>query len=68
MSFAKLLRLLISGVAAFMLLMAVILAPLAYFDGSAKSEWLKKTRNVDIEWYRATFLDVKIGDQNIEIK
>jgi hypothetical protein len=39
-----------------------------YLEGSAKSDWLKQERNVDIPWYRAVFLDVEINDSDNNIK
>jgi len=49
-------------------LLAMILVPFAYFDGSAKSAWLKQTQNITIPWYQSTFLTVQINDANLKIR
>lgn len=48
--------------------MAILISPIAYFDGSAKSDWLKQTRGVDIPWYRATWLNVQINDVDAAVR
>ena len=49
-------------------LIALLITPIAYFDGSAKSDWLKQTRGVDIPWYRATWLNVQINEVDAEVR
>jgi hypothetical protein len=44
-----------------------IIAPILYFEGTAKSNWLKQTRGVDIPWYSAMWLDVQINDVGAEV-
>ena len=39
----------------------IICLPVAYFDGSAKSEYLKQTQGLDLTWYRATWLEVNVS-------
>ena len=60
----------IIGIVAAFLAVAVslIITPIAYFDGSAKSDWLKQTRGIEIPWYRATWLEVNISDIDANVK
>lgn len=41
--------------------------PVAYLEGSAKAQWLEETRGIELPWYRAAFLDVDIGDHQIDL-
>jgi hypothetical protein len=41
--------------------------PMAYFDGSSKSKFLKEYQEIDIPWYQATFIDVQINNGKIQI-
>ncbi len=50
------------------LLIGCIITPIAWFDGHAKSAWLKQTRGIDIPWTQATFLDVKINDTDANVR
>lgn len=47
-----------------LLLTFTIVLPLSWFDGQAKSAYLKQTQGLDIPWHQATWLDVKI--QNVD--
>jgi len=44
--------------------LALLLAPVAYLDGSAKSAWLEQTRGIEIPWYQATWLSVDINSHD----
>lgn len=55
-------------IAVLFLFLAMLLVPIAYFDGSAKSAWLKQTQNITIPWYQSTFLSVQINDANLKIR
>lgn len=50
------------------LVIAAVVVPLMYFDGMAKSAWLKQSRGMDIPWHQACFLDVKINEVDASIK
>ena len=43
------------------LLMTILLIPIMYFDGCAKSEYLRQAEGVSLPWYRACWLDVQIN-------
>lgn len=47
-------------------MIAIIMTPLLYMDGRAKSRWIKETRGIDIPWYEASFLPVEISSSDIE--
>jgi len=51
-------------VSAVYLFFFVVIAPFAYFEGSAKSDWLKQAQGVDIPWHRACWLKVQINSFN----
>jgi len=42
--------------AGIMLFIFTLSLPIVYMEGSAKSEYLKESKNIDISWYRAAFL------------
>lgn len=46
----------------------LLCSPFLYLEGAAKSEWFKQTRNIDIPWYKAAFLNVNTQDINANIK
>jgi hypothetical protein len=54
-------------IAAIFVVIGLIVSPLAYFDGQAKSRWIKETKGIDIPWYEATFLVVEINSVDAEI-
>ena len=47
---------------AIMLGLLVILFPLFYLDGQAKSAWLKESRGIDLPWWKAAPLVIEIND------
>jgi steroid 5-alpha reductase family enzyme len=49
-------------------LVVVITLPIMWFDGHAKSRWIKQTKNIDIVWYEATFIDLSVTDNKLDIK
>jgi Na+/proline symporter len=51
----------------FVAMFFVLFATVGYYDGSAKSAYLKQTRNLDIPWYQATFLHVSINSVDAEV-
>ena len=55
-------KILVAVCASILILFASIITPLVYLKGSAKSKWLKITRNVDMPWYQANFIDIKYSD------
>ena len=42
--------------------LAMVVTPILYLKGSAKSKWLNITRNINISWYEAAFLDIRYSD------
>ena len=38
-----------------------------YFEGKAKSNWLKQTKNLDIPWHEAVFLKDVTRNQDINL-
>lgn len=56
---------LLTGV--FILFWAMVL-PIVWFDGHAKSNYLKQTMNIDIPWYEAACLEVNISQEPIGTK
>lgn len=46
----------------------VIMSPFVYLQGSAKSDWLKQSQNIEIPWYKAVFLNVNVQDINARIR
>lgn len=50
------------------LLLAVIIFPIAWFDGNAKAAYLKQTQGIEIPWYQATWLEVSINNVNAKVK
>lgn len=50
------------------LLVAVIITPIAWFDGHAKAAYLKQTQGIEIPWYQATWLEVSINNVNAKVK
>jgi hypothetical protein len=63
---------LVVGIAAIIIGAALFITaigfPIAWFDGHAKSAYLKQTQGIDIPWYQATFLEVTITNNNVKIK
>lgn len=51
----------------FILMMVIIIAPIMYMDGRAKSAYIKQVQGIEIPWYQATFLNVYINDVNAKI-
>jgi len=51
-----------------LILFGCIIAPVIYLKGSAKSNWLKITRNIDIPWYQASFIDINYSDIEANFK
>jgi len=49
------------------LLIGAIISPFVYMEGVATSNWLKQTRGVNIPWYEAALLDVKINDVDASV-
>ena len=45
--------------------MVIICVPIAWFDGHAKSAYLKQTQNLEIPWHQATFLTVETNHINM---
>ena len=45
-----------------------ILTPIAYFDGSAKSAFLKKHQGIEMPWYQATFINVEVNNAKVKFK
>lgn len=54
--------------AALMIFMFVMFFPLAWFDGHAKSAYLKQTRGMDIPWYQSTWLHVEVNSVDASVK
>ncbi len=48
--------------ASILILFTSIITPIIYLKGSAKSNWLKITRNIDIPWYQSSFIDINYSD------
>ena len=57
----ELLGLLGAGLVIIICFFTFVLLPVAWFDGHAKSSWIKQTRGVDIPWHQATWLSVEIN-------
>lgn len=65
----KKLILMIGGIIlASVVFMALLMTPFAYLVGTAKSDWFKQTRGLDIPWYRATWLNVQINDVDADVR
>jgi hypothetical protein len=45
----------------------LLLTPVAFLDGCAKSAILKKTRGIDIPWYQAAWIDFNFADARGEV-
>lgn len=62
----------LSGVAIFALtvlvFLAIIMLPVAYWEGSSKAAWLKRTQGVELTWWQAAPLDVRINDVDATLK
>ena len=52
------------------LLLAMVCLPIVWFDGHAKSSWIKQSRGIELPWYEATWLDIEINsvDGQLQIK
>lgn len=50
------------------LIMSLLGASAAYLDGTAKANWLKKSRDIDIPWHEATWLNVNISSVDTQVK
>ena len=55
---------LMAGVA---ILFAVLLTPVVWLDGRAKSEYLRQTQGLEIPWYQAAWLNVDINSVNLKV-
>ena len=44
------------GICALILLSALIASPFMYLEGSAKSEYLRGAKGIEMAWYRSVFL------------
>ncbi len=51
----------------FVVMFFVAFFTVGVFDGGAKSAYLKRTKGIDIPWYQATFLTIKITDNDVNI-
>ena len=51
-----------------LLIGASIAIPMAYFEGSAKSNYLKEYRGIEMPWYQSVFMSVEINDAKIKIE
>ena len=58
--------LIVGGIVALGLVVCLFL-PIAWFEGHAKSRWLKETKGVEIPWYESTFLSVEINSVDASI-
>lgn len=56
------------AVIAMLILIVSITLPVAYFDGRAKSTYLKEYRGIEMPWYQSTFMSVEINDAKVMIK
>ena len=56
------------GMGVLIILTAVVITPIAWFDGHAKAAYLKQTQGVEIPWYQATWLEVIVNQQNVNVK
>jgi hypothetical protein len=45
-----------------------VILPIGWFDGHAKSSFIKKTQGIDVPWYEATFLHVEVTNNNVKIE
>ena len=45
----------------------LLVSPLAYLDGRAKSRWIKETRGIDIPWYEAMILKVHVNSIDADV-
>lgn len=46
----------------------MIISPVVYLCGRANADYLKQTQNIDLPWYRAAFLDVKVINAEVKNK
>lgn len=49
-------------------ILGCITVPISYFDGQAKSAWIKQTRGIDMPWYQATFLSMSVSDMDARVE
>lgn len=63
----QLLWILVGGLVITFAILAAVILPLVYLDGSAKSRWIKETRGIDMPWYEAMALHVEINSIDAEI-
>ena len=49
------------------ILLAVLLTPVVWLDGHAKSEYLRQTQGLEIPWYQAAWLNVDINSVNLKV-
>lgn len=53
----------------FLIFILALIIPFAYFEGSARSDFLKETKDIEIVWYKAAFLpDTVFINGEIKIK
>lgn len=50
------------------LLVAVIILPLAWFEGHAKSAYIKQTQGIELPWYQSAWLQVSVNNVNAKVK
>lgn len=52
-----------------MVLMFVFVLPFAYLEGRAKARVIKEVRGLELPWYEATFIDVRMDavDGRVEL-
>jgi hypothetical protein len=54
-------------VLAITIMILAISAPIAYMDGIGKAAWLKETKGMDLKWYEAAGVPLKIYDGEGEV-
>lgn len=64
--FTKLLFGLFALLAALALVLLVLVTPFLWLDGSAKAAYLKQAQGIDLPWYQAAFLTVRVNDVNLK--
>jgi|688.fasta_scaffold15454_7 hypothetical protein len=63
----KLLCIFIGSIMSAILLIAVLVIPIMYLDGRAKSRWIKETKGIDMPWYEATHLNVQVNSIDADV-
>jgi hypothetical protein len=57
------------GFLAFIFLIVVFIGlPITYLEGSAKSEYLKQAKNINLPWYQAAYLQIDINQTDANVK